>query len=78
MLGSFSPDGLEESIMAFDDKATKTAATPVDPRTLNFIDQISYYERLATPDADNDNRGTADRKRDASCFEAWAMPDHIR
>jgi hypothetical protein len=49
---------------------------PLDPRSLDFIERISYFENLGK--ADNDNAGSQPIKKDAACFNSWAIPDFLR
>lgn len=52
----------------------------LDPRSLDFIDRISYFERLGPKRAGNDNAGSlASRNVQGSdCFNSWAVPDFIK
>jgi hypothetical protein len=73
---------LEGVIMANNVKggdATGAERAAVDPRTLDFIERISYYEHFAPPAPVNDNSHKPDHhESDASCFESWALPDFIK
>lgn len=77
----FVADELEEIIMTVYDKTlgvVKQVDKPLDPRTLDFIERISYFERLRPVEADNDNTGTPPSAKGSACFDAWAKPEFPR
>ncbi len=69
--------------MAVHDKTlgdVKQASKPLDPKTLDFIERISYFERLGPIEADNDNAGSGTRPsaKSSACFDSWAKPEFLR
>jgi hypothetical protein len=75
------PDEPEEVVMVLTDKTASGSAVadpPLDPKTLNFIERILYYENLAPIEADNDNKNTPSDSKGSACFDSWAMPDYMR
>lgn len=63
--------------MTVQEKTINQAKTgqPLDPKSLDFIDRISYFERLDPKTADNDNKNVPSDAKGSDCFNAWAMPD---
>jgi hypothetical protein len=56
----------------------KQVETPLDPATLDFIERISYFERLRPVEADNDNAGKPESAKGSACFDSWAKPEFMR
>lgn len=69
----------EEVIMTVQDNRTineaKAVDAPLDPKSLDFIERISYFERLNPKTAVNDNKNAPSDAKGSDCFNAWAMPD---